>query len=154
MSEVTVDNATTAAHVNVTTVAPGEPAQVPIPVPDHKSWLPEAGFLSGTPAVPGTIGKPLVPAPVMHGKAGVDAVKKLVADLAKKATELKFEVGGVTDFGHGLMVYDPQSGAHIVAARPHLRAFGRPAVLLTCDQVVQEVVDARRLKIAHVRAMA
>lgn len=102
--------------------------------------------------------------PVMHGKLGRDAVKKLADDLKKVAADNNFEVGPITDFGLGLQVFDPQSGAIVVAARPHMRdpapsgarlhGDGQAGGLMTVEQVVAEVVGARLAMIQHARAMA
>jgi hypothetical protein len=76
------------------------------------------------------------------------AVARLQSDLQVKASEMLFEVGALTDFGQGLAIYDPQSGEQIVAARPAIRRHGQSGILLTCEQVMQEIEGARRTRLA------
>lgn len=78
--------------------------------------------------------------------SGLDAagkVSELAADLAGPAADLDFVVHEPTDFGLDLEVFDPMTGIVITAAQGARRNLGQPAILLTADAVVAEVVAAR-----------
>lgn len=72
-----------------------------------------------------------------------DAVKKLIADLGKFATEEGFELGDPYMFGLAYDVYDPVSGQVIAVCRPHRREWGEQEIMRTPEQVAAEVASAR-----------
>lgn len=72
-----------------------------------------------------------------------DDVQKLISDLGKRASEMKFEVGEPYLFGLALDVFDPISLLVLSVARPHRRDLGQEEVLLTADQVATEIASAR-----------
>ena len=98
--------------------------------------------------------EPTGPKAVMHGVIAQQRVTKLFDDLKPLADEHGFVIGAPGAFGLELEVCDPVSGDVIIAARPHRRDIGQEEILMTPEQVVAAVQQARVHKDMHLRAVA
>jgi hypothetical protein len=80
---------------------------------------------------------------VFSGLDMASKVSELAADLVGPAADLDFVVAEPSEFGLDLEVFDPMTGVVVTAAQGARRNLGQPAILLTADAVVAEVVAAR-----------
>ncbi len=82
-----------------------------------------------------------------------DDVKRLVDEVGNHKFDPPVEVGPTTCFGLEVDLFDPVSETVITLARPHRGDVGdHPEVLLTADQVVTAVANARANRVHADRA--
>jgi hypothetical protein len=88
--------------------------------------------------------KKLATMPSFHGLQQREAVAALHEELTAMAGEHHIEVGPLSVFSLAFSVFDPVTGTVLTPARAHRRDTGEEEMLMTAEQVINDIISSRR----------